>query len=68
MTVAVIILIGYLHRGFKGYWPEVLILAIDFAVNVVVRVLLARRRRALGLSRTQRRFRLGLGPPPVEVG
>jgi hypothetical protein len=33
-----------LHRGFAGYWPFVLILAIDAVLNVAVRVVRARRR------------------------
>ncbi len=39
-----IILLGDLHRGFAVYWPLVLILTIDIAVNVLVRWIRARRR------------------------
>lgn len=41
-----ILLLGALHRGFARYWPFVLILAIDAAVNVGLRVARARHRRA----------------------
>lgn len=43
---AVILLLGALHRGFARYWPFVLILAIDAAVNAAVRIARARRRSA----------------------
>jgi hypothetical protein len=60
-----IILLGTLHRGFAQYWSLVLILVVDITINIVVRVLRFRRRRALGLTRAQRRWRLGLGPRPA---
>ncbi len=62
----VIILLGDLHRGFGTYWSLILILVIDIAVNVAVRLVRARRRRALGLTAAQRRWRLGFGPRPPE--
>ncbi len=62
----VIILIGDLHRGFATYWSLILILVIDVTVNVAVRLIRARRRRALGLTAAQRRWRLGFGPPPSQ--
>ena len=59
---AVIFLIGYWHRGFRIYWPLLLIIAIDVAINAVVQLARFRRRRALGLTRSERRRRLGLDP------
>ena len=59
---AVIFLVGYWHRGFRIYSPLLLIIAIDVAVNVIVQLVRFRRRRALGLTREQRRLRLGLDP------
>jgi hypothetical protein len=59
---AVIFLIGYWHRGFRIYWPLLLIIAIDVAINAVVQLVRFRRRRALGLTRSERRRRLGLDP------
>lgn len=49
-----IILLGDLHHGLAAYWPLILILAIDTAVNVLVRWLRAKRRagrRSSALSR-----------------
>jgi hypothetical protein len=40
------LLLGALHRGVARYWPFVLILAIDVVVNIAVRVVRARKRRA----------------------
>ena len=39
-----ILLLGALHRGLARYWPFVLIVALDAAVNLAVRVARARRR------------------------
>lgn len=58
---AVIFLAGYLHRGFAFYWPLILILVLDVALNVALQLVRMRRRRALGLTRSERRRRLGLG-------
>ena len=55
---AVIGLLGYLHRGFSAYWPMVLILVVDVAVNTWVQLVRARRRRAEGLTRAERRRRV----------
>jgi hypothetical protein len=62
----VIILLGDLHRGFGTYWSLILILVIDIGLNIALRVIRARRRRALGLTREQRHWRLGLGPRPRQ--
>ncbi len=62
----VIVLLGDLHRGFGTYWSLLLILVLDVAINVAVRWLRARRRRALGLTAAQRRWRLGYGPRPPQ--
>lgn len=59
---AVIFLAGYLHRGLRIYWPFLLIIAIDAAINAIVQLVRFRRRRALGLTRAQRRLRVGLDP------
>jgi hypothetical protein len=59
---ALIFLLGYLHRGFATYWPMALILALDLAVNFIVQLVRFRRRRAPGLTRAERRRRLGLDP------
>ena len=61
---AAIFLAGAVHRGFRVYWPDLLILAIDVVTNVAVRLIRLRRRRALGLTRAERRRRLGIGPRP----
>ena len=45
-----ILLAGAAHRGVAKWWPFALILFLDLAVNVALRALRARRRRALGLS------------------
>jgi hypothetical protein len=55
---ALIGLIGYLHRGFSAYWPMVLILVLDLAINAWVRLVRFRRRRAEGLTRAERRRRV----------
>lgn len=57
---AVIFLAGYLYRGLAFYWPLILILALDIAVNLALQVARLRRRRALGLTRSERRRRVGL--------
>jgi hypothetical protein len=54
---ALIGLFGYLHRGFAAYWPMVLILVGDLAVNAGVQAWRFRRRRAEGLTRAERRRR-----------
>jgi hypothetical protein len=62
-----ILLAGELHRGFARYWPFVLILAVDLAVNLAVRVARARRRRALPEPpRSGGRFQRG--PQRGQVG
>ncbi len=58
---ALIILLGSLHRGFHHYRWMVLILVVDIALNVAVRVARARKRRRLGLSRAERMWRNGVG-------
>jgi hypothetical protein len=52
---AVIGLLGYLHRGIGAYWPMILILALDIAVNATLQIVRFRRRRAAGLTRAERR-------------
>ncbi len=59
---AVLFLLAARHRGFAGYWPFLVMIAVAVAVNVVVRLVRFRRRRALGLTRARRRLRLGLDP------
>jgi hypothetical protein len=44
----VVYLIGDLHRGFASYWPLILILIVDVTLNLALRIILVRRRRALG--------------------
>jgi hypothetical protein len=44
---AAIYLAANLHRGFAKYWSLILILVIDVAVNVAVRVARARKMREL---------------------
>jgi hypothetical protein len=51
-----IILFGQRHHGVSDWWPLVLILVVDLAVNVALRVMRARRRRALRL----------VEPPPAR--
>jgi hypothetical protein len=63
-ALAVVVLIGNLKYGFGRYWWLILVLAVDVAANGAVQLARARRRRTLGLSRAQRLFRMGLGPPP----
>lgn len=65
-ALAAIFLLGNLHRGFARYWWLILVLVVDVAVNVAARLARARKRRALGLSRAQRSWRLGVGPPPRQ--
>jgi hypothetical protein len=54
---ALIILIGYWHRGVGAVWPLVLILVLDVALNVALRLVRARRWRAAGISRRRHRLR-----------
>lgn len=54
---ALIGLFGYFHRGFGAYWPMILILAVDLAVNAGLQGWRFRRRRADGLTRAERRRR-----------
>lgn len=61
------ILAGDLSRGFAKYWPLVLILVIDAAVNVVVRVARARRRRALRPESSASARRVERGPQTSQV-
>jgi hypothetical protein len=65
-ALTVVVLLGNLQHGFAHYWWLILVLLIDAAVNIGVRILQARRRRALGLTRAQRLWRLGLGPRPPQ--
>lgn len=61
-----LVLLGNLQHGFARYWWLILVLVVDVAVNSAVRLLRARRRRKLGLTRSQRLWRLGLGPRPRQ--
>jgi hypothetical protein len=61
-ALMVVLLLGNLQYGFGRYWWIVLILALDGGVNLAANVARARRRRALGLTRAQRLWRMGLGP------
>lgn len=63
-ALAVVVLLGSLQYGVARYWWLILVLVVDAAVNLGIRILRARRRRALGLSRAQRLWRLGFGPRP----
>lgn len=63
-VLTVLVLLGNLQHGFAGYWWLILVLVVDLLVNIAVRLLRARRRRALGLTYAQRLWRLGLGPRP----
>ncbi len=62
----VIVLLGEIHRGLAKCWTLILILVIIVAVNATVQLIRHRRRRALGLTRAQRRWRIGVGPPPAD--
>jgi hypothetical protein len=48
-----IILFGQRHRGFSSWWPRILILVVDLAINVALRVERTRRRRARGIEPPQ---------------
>ena len=64
-----ILLAGGLHRGFDRYWPFVLILAIDVAVNVTVRIARHRHRRALAQESPATSARhVQRGPQSRQVG
>jgi hypothetical protein len=63
-TLALLALLGSLHRGFHYYWWIILILVVDIGLNAAVRVARARKRRRLGLSRAERLWRNGAGPRP----
>ena len=63
-ALMVVPLLGNLQYGFGRYWWMILILAVDVIVNLAANVARARRRRALGLTRAQRLWRMGLGPRP----
>jgi len=60
------LLLGNLQYGFGRYWWIVLILVVDVVVNVAANAARARRRRALGLTRARRLWRMGLGPRPAD--
>ncbi len=47
-----ILLLGALHRGFDRYWPFVLIIGVDVAVNIGVRVARHRRSHKTDASRS----------------
>lgn len=66
-ALMVVPLLGNLQYGFGRYWWMILILAVDVIVNLAANVARARRRRALGLTRAQRLWRMGLGPRPENV-
>ena len=55
---ALIAIAGYAHRGFGTYWPMILILVVDVAINATVQTIRLRRRRAEGLTRAERRRRV----------
>ncbi|HEY1518715.1 MAG TPA: hypothetical protein VGF91_19960 [Solirubrobacteraceae bacterium] len=64
-----IYLAGNLHRGFADYWSLILILVIDVAVNVAVRVARARKMRELypeGRPPSARRVQRGAQPRQVR--
>jgi hypothetical protein len=44
-----IILFGQRHHGLGDWWPLILILVLDLGINVALRVVRARRRRAMNL-------------------
>ena len=52
-----IILAYQFHDGVSDWWPLVLIIVLDVAINVGLRVIRARRRRARGLVEPPRRGR-----------
>ena len=60
----VILLIGDWVRGSSGYWPLILILVGDVAINIAVRLIRFRHRRSLGLSTARRGWRSGRSPRP----
>lgn len=51
---AVIILLAQRRRGLAGWWPLILILVVDLAINLALRVARARKRRALGIEAPRR--------------
>ena len=62
---AAIYIAANLHRGFADYWSLILILVIDVAVNVAVRVARARKMRELypeGRPPSARRVQRGPQP------
>jgi hypothetical protein len=44
-----ILLVGQLHDGVSAWWPLILIIVLDVALNVALRIVRARKRRARGL-------------------
>jgi hypothetical protein len=52
-TWALIFLFGQRHRGFGDWWPLILILVLDVAINLGLR-LLRRRRRARSINPPER--------------
>ena len=63
-----IILVGYLQRGFSTCWPLGLIIVLDVALNVAVRVARARRRRALPPEPCRSDRYVKRGPESRQVG
>lgn len=57
---AVIFLIGAWHRGLSACSGLIAILVIDVAINLLVQLVRAQRRRAAGLTRERRRRGVGL--------
>jgi hypothetical protein len=49
-----IIVFGHRHRGLGAEVPLILIVVVDLAINVALRMVRARKRRALGIERPRR--------------
>jgi hypothetical protein len=57
---AVLLLPAGIRNGSAETYYVLLVLVV--VVNIALRVARARRRRALGLTRAERRYRMGIGP------
>lgn len=44
-----ILLVGQFHDGVSAWWPLALVIVLDVAINLALRVARARKRRARGL-------------------
>ena len=63
---ALLFLPGAIHEGTA--LTLYILIAAELLLNVALRLIRARRRRALGLSRSERRYRLGIGEREPQRG